>query len=438
MSTTSLLESLPPPYTVAPRSVLGQLIDVLSLQLEAGAEDVGRLRLTHWIDEAYRLGDVAALAALVGVAPLAWETRDTFRARLIPLVASRLRGSVSRSDIMAFVVDYLQRAEVRLGQPEDGLPAVLVAGLGHRKRVADAFADEPDRPGWRPLAFVENPARERWSAALAERGGRVGHLARWTDRNAGLDPASVRITITGWPGGRTSVPVLVNLTSGEWIGFAGAVPVGAELAITSDNGESGPARASLAGFDVTDRLIGGTGYPPPGELRPPDGPRIPRQRVGHNDWLYASAGLYDVPGADREFFSFAPPTMAEGRFDGVRYDQAIFPVGVAAHVALAWTEREPASFEVRVPRGLTLEPSGRPPLADAVGEALREAVGELRAAGVAAAVVLEPFAEVQRHAASVELPWRRMPDEVGPTGTLTSFEVGGRFGETAFGATRFD
>ena len=85
-----------------------------------------------------------------------------------------------------------------------------------------------------------------------------------------------------------------------------------------------------------------------------------------------------------------------------------------------------------------MEPGGRTSLADEVHAALASSIAELRAAGIAAALVVDPFAETQDHRPHMEPSWVTLPPEAGPTGTETEFTVGGRFGDTAFGTTRFE
>ena len=197
----AMLVSLPRPYAAEPSSILGRLLYVVSLELEGAQEDTGRVRLTHWVEQAYRHADVIRIAALVGVAPFPWENAATFRSRLIPLVASRLRGSVGPLDIAQFVFEYLRAAEDALGRPGERLPALLVPGLQHMPDPEAAFAASAKRPRYRPLALVENPRRPRVSTALTDIGNRVAHLRHWTDANEGLFDAPVTVTLVGAPGG---------------------------------------------------------------------------------------------------------------------------------------------------------------------------------------------------------------------------------------------
>ena len=437
---TSILQALPRPYAVEPGSIVAQLLDVLSLELEIAAEDVGRVRLTHWIEHAYAEEDVVRLADLVGIDPLPWEDAATFRARLISLVTSRLRGSTGPREITGFVFAYLRAAEAALARPAARLDATLLPGLRALAAPEEAFARQPDRPGYRPLEMVENPPRHRSSQGLAATSGRVAHLQHWHDRNDGLYATRPTVALVGASGGRTSVPLLVNVTTGEWIGYRGVLPVGARLVIVGAQ-RTGQATATLDGEDVSDRLMSSPHFPPDPGLQPSQldrFPCVPTLLRGDNEWMYLSVGLFDVRGVDHARLAFADAVMREATFDASAYDHAIFPVGAVVGIEMTWVEAEPASFEVRIPNGVTVEPSGRPPLAGEVARALATSVDELRAAGVTAELVLVPFEERQPHRPSVRLPWMVLPPEHGPSGTDAEFTVGGRFDETVFGRTRFD
>lgn len=440
MPPTTMLRSLPRPYAIEPGSVVGQLLDVLSLEFEIAAEDIGRLRLSHWVEHAYSEGDVARLADLVGVDPLEWETPETFRARLIPLVASRLRGSVGPLEIARFVFEYLRSAEAALGRPSERLAAVLVPGLRAIDEVAAAFSGPPERPRFRPLRLLENPPRQRSSLGLEATNGRVSHVQHWRDHNGGLFDASPTIRLVGGADGRTSVPIVVNLMSGQWVGYRGVVPVGRVLEMRADS-KGRHASAALDGVDVSERLMSSRTFPPGAALTADDldaVPRLPMVRRGDNEWMYLSAGTFGIRGLDRTFLAFADGLMRESALDASTFDRAIFPVGPVVTIEMTWIEHEPASFEVHVPNGVTVVPAGRSALAGAVATALASSIAELRAAGVAAALVLDPFVELQAHRPTVRLPWIMLAPEGAPSGVSAGFTVGGRFDDTAFGGTQFE
>jgi hypothetical protein len=432
-----LLDLLPPPYTIEPGSVIAQLLDALALELEVVAEDLDRVRRTHWVDLVYQLRDLDKLAALLGIERLSWEDVPTFRARLIALAKAHLAGALGPREIRGFVYDYLTRAQ-------DALDATLVPGL-ERFDADSAFKPSPAAPAYRPLALVENPPRLRRSNSLRARRGLVPYLFRWEERNRGLAEAVASCTITGMPDGRTAVPIVANLTTGDLVGYAGVLGVGERLRISTAGGGGRAARATLATLggdqDVTGRLFSTGGFRlgvafTPDDLDP--APSLPRLARGTNALVFLSAGLYDVRGLDHVFFAIAGDELREGVFDQTRFDHSVFPSGAVAGLELDWIEIEPASFEVRVPRYLVIAPARSGQVHEELGAALAAGVERLHAAGVRAQLRFEPFTETQRQSGRVRLPWVVLPPETGPTGTVTDTSIGARFGESSFAATRFE
>jgi len=438
--TTSLVriqELLPPPYTVAPDGVLTRLLDVIALEIDTFHEDLDRMRQSHWLRFAYRLADVEKLAALVGIERLPWEGLSLFRERLVALVVARLQGALGPRELRRFVYDYLRQAE-------DVLDCVFVLGL-RATPFEKAFQPLPQRPRFVPLQLVENPQRRRTSSALAGRSGLVPYLFRWRERNGGLDEALASFQVSGLLGQRTRVPVLVNITTGDLIGYAGPVPFGQTLVLQARGAGLREARATLDGNDVSERLFSVQGFSLGVAFAREDldeTPLLPRMARGDNDWIFLSVGLYDVRGLNRVFFAIAGVDLYEAVFDQTAFDQALFPSGNLARLAMEWVETEPATFAVRVPRQLVVEPASlasadtRRPF-EQVADALRSSIRELRAAGVRALVEFVPFREQQRQSVKVTLPWRIIDPEVGPTGAADLL-LGGRFGETRLGGARYE
>jgi hypothetical protein len=431
-----VLETLPLPYAVAADAVLPRLLDAFTQELDVELEDIDRLRQTHWVGFAYRLDDLAKLGELLGIGPLPGEDLQSFRARLLALAVARLNGAVGPGEIRGFVYAYLSESE-------RALRSTFVPGL-RRFSLEEAFEEQPEHPAYRPLQLVENPLRERRSPRLEALRGRVPYLQRWEERNLGLTETVARIAITGQPKDRTAVPVVVNLTTGDLIGYAGVLRVGQRLTLEATEGRK--AVALLDGDDVTERVfsVGGfvAGVPfAPDDLDPQ--PLVPRLARGANRWIFLSVGLYDVRGLNRVFFAIADELLHEGVYDSTFFDHAVFPSGAVARLELEWTEVEPASFQVRVPRCVVLEApeiAGAPegPAHEVLADGLRAAIDELRAAGVRAEVLLDPFVETQPQRVKVRLPWVVLPPESGPSGEGETVELGARFGESALDRARFE
>jgi hypothetical protein len=71
-------------------------------------------------------------------------------------------------------------------------------------------------------------------------------------------------------------------------------------------------------------------------------------------------------------------------------------------------------------------------------EGLRDAIGQLHAAGVRADVRFVPFVETQEQRVKVTLPWKVIDREIGPSGGIEGVDLGGRFGESSLGGSRFE
>ena len=430
--------TLPGPYSLAGDAVLTQFLDVTALELETFGEDLQRMRECHWIDFVYRLLDAEKLAALMGIARLPWEVLDTFRDRLVPLIRARLAGALGPNEIRQFAYDYLSRSQ-------DVLGCTFVPGFS-RMSPEQAFQRSADRVNYRPLELEENPHRLRTSASLQARSGRVPYLLRWTETNKGLDDTLIRFRITGLLGGRTVVPVLLNVTTGDLIAYAGRVGFGETLEVGAKADDDREIVATLNGADVTHRLFSvpdveiGVSF---ARAEQDAKPLVPRLVRGDNDFIFLSIGLYDLRGLDHFFFAMAGKELREGVFDQSFFSEALFPSGPIANLQMEWMETEPASFELRVPRGVVVEPSELVAFSSAhpyeqFEEAMRDSVRQLHAAGVRAQVRFVPFVETQPQEIAVTLPWKVIERERGPTGVTRGADAGGRYGDTSVGTSRFE
>jgi len=446
----AIQESLPSPYTMAEDSVLTGILRVAALELETFHEDLDRMRQTHWFGTAFRMVDESKLGALLNIAPLPWENLDLYRQRVLALVAARLRGALGPNEIRQFVYDYLQNSERVLG-------CTFVPGL-QTVNLRDAFPyDETDpnpsdilkkRPLFRGLSVEENPRRTRSSQTLADRRGRVPHLLRWTEANKGLDDSVAEFHISGLLQNRTVVPVLVNLTTGDLIGFAGRIFFGQTLSLSRlvPDGPLNDRRlqATMEGMDVSSRMFSVENFQlgVPFSKQQQTAPLLPRLKRGANDWIFLAVGMYDIRGLDRFFFAIAGHDLHEAVFDETRFDASLFPSGTIAHLEMQWAEKEPACFEVNVPRAVVIEPaSDAPPSSrpyQQVGDSLAASVAELRAAGVRAQVRFVPFKEEQRQKVTARVPWKILDAEAAPTGETKFVELGARFGESPLDQTRFE
>jgi hypothetical protein len=410
----NLVSVLPMPYTTDPGALVTRLLGVCAAALEAAEEDVERMRRSHWIERAYRGVDVDKLAALVGIERFQGEPTPIFRQRLAVLVAARRNGAVGPRQIRQFVYDYLAAME-RL------LECTLVPGLRSvpNEKAWSAIAE---RPLFRHLALVENPPRIRRSTALQDTAGRVTHLHRWTETNRGLDEARATFRITGIGDGVTAMPSILNVTTGQLIGYRGALRPGRTLTIDTVNVAAEGAtpqwrvRGRMAGRDVSGRLhsidpfVFGADHVI--ETASPAGLTLLR---GPNEFMYFAPAMLNLPALDYVSFMVGDPDLREAVFDQTRLDHSLFPTDTAALLEMSWTESEAASFEVHIPRTVVVESralnrrlraAGMRPPHEEVADDIEDMLPGLRAAGVRAELRFDAFRERQEQFDRVIEPGR--------------------------------
>jgi hypothetical protein len=440
-----MLDLLPAPYSVADDSLVSGMLNVCALEAEALEEDIDRVRRSHWIEQAYRDRDIDALAALLDFRRFAGEPAPAFRRRVRALVKARLAGTITVGAIEDFVYDYIRGVEDKLAF-RDELKFTLVTGL-RGTAPEKAWRADAGRPFFRNLRFVEFPDRVRRGSALADRGGAVTHLFRWSETNRGVDVAPVTFALSGAIGGGTMMPVIIDLTSKTVYGWRGVVPFGRTLIL---DGAGGKARATLEGVDVTDRFFRIESFAfgrrfKATNIQPASAPVM---RRGTTEWLFATIALYDERGYDHVHFMLGDPGFAEGVFDRTAFDRALFAEGTSAWLEMSWIEKEAASFQVRVPRTIVDEPlaliddfalaGATWPPREEIAADLAATISQLRAAGVRAEVFFDPFTETQRQHDRFEASWVDTPPERASAGEHDALTIGARFGETALGRSRFN
>lgn len=415
--TSGMAARLPPLYGQG--ELTEALIGVPGVALEIVAEDMVAIQRSHWFDQAVDRPDGAALAMVLDLAPEPWQGLATFRAWLHALRdAMLLDGAVTRAAVERFVRAYTRTfAEAAGGAP---LPPVTELAPEPRDDVA---------------SLVEQPPRRREARAPLQ--GGIEPLHRFTVRQTGLDPTLTGALLTGLPEGRECAPVIANLTTRQALIFRGVVGVGERLWITPDGADRLHAR--LEARDVDAQVVSVNAFEPG---RPWDEAAVlsPARSLtlvpGDNDLWFLPVAHFDVEGLDRFLLALADLEQREGVWDRTLFDHSLFALDPAVTLHLAWTESEPAAFEVRLPAGTMLHRPGE--LADTLATrdelatSLDRSLGRLRPAGVRAAVVLGEFSEVQRAAEHLVSRQPVVVREVGPTGADSLPDAGGVFGTTPF------
>jgi hypothetical protein len=172
-------------------------------------------------------------------------------------------------------------------------------------------------------------------------------------------------------------------------------------------------------------------------------PRLPRLVRGANQWTFLSVGKFDLKGLNHFHFAIADDQLREGVFNETFFDHALFPAGPVASLAMQWIETELASFQVRIPWYLIIEPEGQSDFGggsphELVAEGLRTSLQQLHAAGVSAEIRFDPFMEQQPQKARLTLPWKVLDPEKGSAGERDRIGLGAHFDETGFGDSHFE
>jgi hypothetical protein len=392
----SMLERLPPIYRIEAGSLLHRLMAVLANHQAAYDEDMHRVQRAHWVETALDREELAGLGALFDIPMMPWEPAELYRARLKATVAARLRGAVTR-DVLEFVlIRILDGVSESLGVRYMELSAELHFHTGP--------AERQDQP-----AFVEFPPAVRRSAALIARRGLLRSLGTFELNNQGVHPVRLQVIFRGLAGGPCLSPVLVNLTNGRVLAFAGNVLCGQELRITADRRDR--ITATLNDRDVVDRLYTGTGFVPAAEFSPgvpdPTPESLWLERGVNTLWFFPLA-LYGRPSLGSGVLGMPSLDLHHGRFGGksetpfrgTLFDSSLFEQPPVASADLWWEEARPASFVFEIPAGVVLQSAngdtGPHEARLRLFSLLQHTVSLMRAAGVDGRVEPRALRDVQR------------------------------------------
>lgn len=397
------------------------LAEVLGLQLEILEEEARTVQRAHWFDATLERVEAAALGALLDIAAEDWQSLGEYRAWFHALRTARLRdGGVTGPALRTFVAMYAEAFEATNGL--EVVPPFRVPPPGH------AWAAEPVRAGH---AFVENPPQP----VATRLGGpaAIEPLARQSVVNHGLDPAGAGLLLTGTDV-TEHVPVVVNLTTGRGLLYAGELGPGSRLWVRAAG--DGSLTAHLGRTDVTahlrtiERVTPGTPWTAADVAEPRALDLLP----GANDLWFLPVAHFDVGGLDRVLLALADLDLHQGRWDATAFDQALFYQDPGVVIDVVWTERTPAAVRIDLDAGAMVSPAGR--LEEALGArdqlaaSVADGVARLAAAGVATQVRLRPLHESQRQMDHLVFISGRRHREVGTVGIDRLRDVGGLFGVT--------
>lgn len=403
------------------RGVLG----APAVQVEVVDQVMREIQRAHWFETTLNLEEAARIAGVLDIAPEAWQTLGTYRGWVNALRDARLReGSVTPRALQVFVAEYVR---------------AFAAATGERVVPEPDVLDDPDEWATVPSPFapalVENPKRRVF---FTPSGAQLEPLAQFTVQQRGIDPALPSLLFIGTPVAGESGLVLVNVTTGHALSYAGVVAPGQRLWLTPESG--GTMRARLEDDDTTHLLRSIEGVTPGQPWTPADEVTPPRAMTllpGTNQLWFLPLARYDLRGLDRATLAMPDLSLMEGRWDNTAFDASVFFQEPGVLLRMGWREAVPASFEIQLPSQLV--PGGPDGLDGTLtaraqlNDALDGAVNNLRAAGVASRVVLRPFIEAQGQRDRLAMVLPKMVAERGSVGADRLLDAGG-----VFEVTRYD
>lgn len=407
------------------RGVLG----APAVQIEVVDQVMRDIQRAHWFETTLELDEAARIAGLLDIAPESWQTLATYRGWVRALRDARLReGSVTPRALQVFVAEYVRAFRTATGER-----------IVPEADVLDDPAEWRTAPTPFSPALVENPKRRVF---FTPTGSLLEPLAQFTVAQRGIDAATPTLLFIGTPAAGESGLVLVNVTTGQALSYAGVVAPGQRLWITPS--ADGTMTARLEDDDTTHLLrsiqgvVPGQMWSPGDEVTPP---RALTLAPGTNQLWFLPLARYDLRGLDRGTLAMPDLSLLEGRWDSTAFDSSVFFQEPGVLLRMGWREAVPASFEIQLPSQLV---PGGPGGADAtltaraqLTDALDSAVNNLRAAGIGSRVALKPFVEGQGQRDRLAMVLPKMLPERGTVGADRLLEAGGVFEVTRYDDSTF-
>lgn len=391
-----------------------RLLEQPAQQIELAAGEALEVQRAHFFDDALQLDEAEGLAALLDFSREPWQNLPLFRAWVHSQRDALVHGGgVTVDALRGFAESYSESYEQATGVRMHGTSPEL----------------------------LENPLIRRFARPPIAADDTVP-LTQFTVHAGGLDETVASFLMVGLPAAPESMPLVVNLTTGDALLFRGNIGAGERLWL-----RAGPDRtmtAQLERRDVTDRLVSihdlvpGTPWSTAQIQSPAQAIRLVH---GENRLWFLPVAHFDEAGLDRFLLSLATLAMAQGRWDAAVFDDALFYQEPAVMLKVTWVETQPAAIEVRIKAQSIrrrVPAAGAPEQArDLLHLAIDTGVKRLKAAGIRSAVRMREFTELQRTTdfLTAVLPLR--VKEAGATGADRFPDKGGLFGVTGYGDSTF-
>ncbi len=402
-----------------------ELLALPGLQIEI-LDELGReVQREHWFDSAVELKNAAALAAVLDIPPEDWQGLQEYRAWVHALRNAWLRdGAATLAGLQAFVAEYVRLYQEAVEIQTIRTPLTLWSETFKRTEAS----------------FVENPPQRRFLRVPAI--GGIEPLQQFSLTQKGLDDAYADFLLVGLATAPEYVPAMINTSTGQALIFLGKIAPGERLWIRAT--EAGGIFAKLEDRDVSAQfrsvsaVTPGTAWANTQVEQPAKALVLQR---GKNDLWFLPIAHFDQQGLDRFLMALADLLLKQGRFDETGFEAALFFQEPAVLFSLAWTEIQPASFDLNLPAGAMVSP--REQLEEALVErerlsfSLNLGVQKLKAAGVKGRVELMPFHEMQSQRDFIKEVLPKTIRQIGPTGADRRPDAGGLFEITTFNDSTF-
>lgn len=399
-----ILEAFPAFYRATEsHKLLAYLVGRLAAPLDHMDGELFRIQRSRRLLVAEHATDIVHLAGLLNLTGFHFDDiladRATTYEEKLALMRQRVQGIARiHLDGLGTPLAVMQAAALFLNGrvvPEvaGGPLAKHVDPDGYSHRVLVAFDHLPGQP--REMLYLhENPYRRR-TISPAPR----WPTAVWSTHNESVARAPARFVVQG-VGDRTVLPRLYCPKSGHGFFFNGVVPDGEVLVVDADDGATlgdRPVDPWLVFFEGGVYDYARVGRDEPARLdRPVEPPLLAGARITEAAGLHA-----DVPKATSPA---VPPgrsewhlSVAEGRYNGARFDSAVFavpasPIGMydgdrgfdhcvfhyppSAVAGMAWDERTSCAFKLMLPSYLP-RPDGEEDRDEAAAAGVRGAVARI-------------------------------------------------------------
>ncbi|MFX0194495.1 MAG: hypothetical protein ACFFCW_00110 [Candidatus Hodarchaeota archaeon] len=410
-------------YAGDPDKILYHVVNVLASKLEDDENNLTRVLQSHWIRTIEEIIDLRRMAALFSDLGEPYDDGVVNgRERLAKIVRLYLGGPGTVRSIFEFSEIELARHALTYERNSGGEIVlrdesgyVLFDNIDGQNFISKAKLErKTETETGEEIEVFEVELEENPNLDFRYDQPKTLNRIPFYLNNNGFFIRYPKITVIGIKQ-RTTNFLILNISSGQAIGFRGRVNEGSTLSLTPyENGMI--EEADLDSMDVVEQVYSLSGaqfdrdvydeeerarfgerrpvptydhalfagpeddvpvfFQPPLEIHAPGIP------IGESEWRFQvvparfNASYFDQ-------YVYAIPDVVKASYDAGRFDEAIYAIEPSAKISLEWQERERASFALKLPP----EPFKTEQQREIVLERTRNIVNRIKPAGVKAEVI---------------------------------------------------